>query len=89
MSDLDLVCTREYKGAEIEVIVEDNLITTAKIYMDGECEEVIDVFNNENPNGFPFQKKYLYPLYSQLQKRIDEILFEDERECATNMKALR
>ena len=88
MAELDLIINQEYKGAEIEIIVEDNFITTAKIYMDGECEDVIDVYNDKHPNGLPFQKKFLNPLYKQIKDRIDTILFEDEREYATNMKSL-
>lgn len=37
------VITRSYKNAEIEIVVEDDVITTAKTYIDGKCVSCDDI----------------------------------------------
>ena len=80
--------TYKYKNAEIELVVEDNAITTAKIYMDGECEEIVDI---TNPNGgeFMFTPKNRKAVCEDCAKTIDRLLAEDGREECTDMALVR
>ena len=46
---MDINPTFKYKNAEIELVVEDDVITTSRITMDGECVNVADI-TDENGN---------------------------------------
>jgi hypothetical protein len=37
------VLTRSYKNAEIEIVVEDDVITTAKVFIDNDCVACDDI----------------------------------------------
>lgn len=71
---MDKVFTKTYKGAEIEIVVEDGLITTAKIYVGYVCKEVVDVTAEGYPNGVPYDEDYINQLEEQFKSYIDEML---------------
>ena len=81
---MDLVTYRKYKNAIIEVIIEDDVITTAKIYMDGECVEVYEPTDDKGQE-LAFNGKNTRAVFESFKKVVDEFLAEDEREEATDM----
>ena len=76
-----------YKNAEIELVVEDDVITTAKIFMDGECEVVSEV-TDINGNDLMFTPKNRKAVVEHFAKQIDALLEEDGREVATDMSLI-
>ena len=81
---MDVVFNREYKNAVIEIVIEDDIITPAKVYMDGECVETSDV-NYADGREIPYSRKNLSNVVETFKVEIDRMLMEDEREIATNM----
>lgn len=71
---MDKVITKTYKGADIEIIVEDDLITTAKLYIGNECREIVDVTAEGYPNGVPFDKDYIKQLQEQFKDYINQLM---------------
>jgi hypothetical protein len=76
-----------YKNAEIELVVEDNVITTAKIYMDGECE-VVNEITDINGNDLMFTPRNRKAVVEDCARHIDKLLKEDGREVATDMNLI-
>ena len=67
---MDITFTREHKGAEITIVVEDDIITTSKIYKDGECVEVNDI-TDENGNDVVFSAKNYYAVLAMAKANVD------------------
>lgn len=86
---MDLVREYNYKNAEIEVIVEDDIITTAKVYMDGECVFANDTFTDGNGKELNFTQKNLSSVRRFCMEIVDKELAEDGREECTNMALIR
>ena len=68
---MDITFTREHKGAEIIIVVEDDIITTSKIYnKNGECVEVNDI-TDENGNDVVFSAKNYYAVLDMAKANVD------------------
>ena len=70
--------TTPYKNAEIVIVVEDDLITTSKIFIDGECVGCSEVATKTNPDGAPFTKanydQVLATCKAEVDKMFDELV---------------
>ena len=86
---MDFVREYNYKNAEIEVVVEDDIITTAKVYMDGECVFANDTFTDGNGKDLKFTQKNLTAVRRFCMEIVDKELAEDGREECTNMALVR
>lgn len=86
---MDFVREYNYKNAEIEVVVEDDIITTAKVYMDGECVFANDTFTDGNGKELNFTQKNLSSVRRFCMEIVDKELAEDGREECTNMALIR
>lgn len=85
---MDAVFKDTYKNAEIEVIVEEDVITTRKVFMDGECvisEDVYDINDNEVEDNVKNRRAVAH----LCRREVDRILAEDGREECTNMALVR
>jgi hypothetical protein len=69
---LNLPFTRNYKGTEIEIVVEDDVITTAKIFKDGECVACDDTLADENGKDLPFNRKNYYAVLKVVMDCVDK-----------------
>lgn len=67
---MDSVFKKSYKNAEFEVIVEDDCITTSKIYIDGEMIQMQE-YNLEDGSDVPFSKGNLGKIYDSIKADID------------------
>ena len=85
---MDINRMYNYKNAEIEVIIEDDVITTSRITMDGECVNVADI-TDENGNDVPYTLKNRTAVVKMCMEFIDKELAEDGREECTNMALAR
>ena len=70
---MDTTIIKNYKGAEIEIIVEDGLITTAKIYVGYACKKLIEVTEDDFPNGVPYNENYINQLELKFKNYIDQL----------------
>ncbi len=68
---MDTIFKKKYKNADYEVIVEEDCITTAKIYIDGELVQMQEYSLNDG-NDVPFNKKNLDKICSAVKNAIDE-----------------
>lgn len=66
---IDLTYKREYKNAEIELICEDDTLTTAKIYIGG---EFFNSYEIGGENGLPNTKKNIESVFARLKAIVDE-----------------
>ena len=64
---MDINRMYNYKNAEIEVIIEDDIITTAKVYMDGECVFADDTFTDA--------KRQRLEIHTEESHRHKEVLY--------------
>lgn len=62
----DGVLTRHYKNAEMEVIIEDDMITTIKAYIDGKCVYCPDVADN-----ISYNRKNVETAFNDIRKEVD------------------
>ena len=85
---MDISRMYNYKNAEIEVIIEDDVITTSRITMDGECVNVADI-TDENGNDVSYTPKNRTAVVKMCMEFIDKELAEDGREECTNMALVR
>ena len=72
-----------YKNAEINIIVEDDEITTAMVFMDGECVYRTDDFN------LPFNSKSNAEVKKMCRAIVDKELEEDGRTECVDMALIR
>jgi hypothetical protein len=54
MEKFSIVFTREYNGVEYEVVVEDDVITTGKAYVNDECVIALDDLTLEDGSDIPY-----------------------------------
>jgi len=54
MEKFSIVFTREYNGVEFEVVVEDDVITTGKAYVNNECVIALDDLTLEDGSDIPY-----------------------------------
>lgn len=69
---MDITFTREYKGTEIAIVVEDDAITTAKIFKDGECVVCDDTITDGEGKDLPFNAKNYYAVLKMVTDCVDE-----------------
>lgn len=86
---MDINPTFNYKNAEIELVVEDDVITTAKVYMDGECAFADDSLTDEDGNDLKYTSKNRTAVVKFCMAIVDKELAEDGREECTNMALVR
>ena len=86
---MDINPTFNYKNAEIELVVEDDIITTAKVYMDGECAFADDTLTDENGKDLRYTSKNRTAVVKFCMAIVDKELEEDGREECTNMALVR
>jgi len=86
---MDINPTFNYKNAEIELVVEDDVITTAKVYMDGECAFADDSLTDENGKDLRYTPKNRTAVVKFCMAIVDKELAEDGREECTNMALVR
>lgn len=82
---MDITTNYNYKNAEIILIVEDDIITTAKVFMDGELVIADDTITDENGQELNFNKKNVDATLKYCKAIVDYELAEDGREECTNM----
>ena len=85
---MDINPTFNYKNAEIELVVEDDVITTTRVTMDGECVNVADI-TDENGNDVPYTPKNRTAVVKMCMEFIDKELAEDGRTESVNMTIVR
>ena len=78
-----------YKNAEIEIVVEDDVITTARVFMDGECTFIDDTITDEDGKDLVYTPKNSTAVIKFCIAIIDKELAEDGREECTNMALVR
>lgn len=67
MEKFSNVFTREYNGVEFEVVVEDDVITTGKAYVNDECVVAFDDLTLEDGNDIPYTYGNLNKTFSFLR----------------------
>jgi hypothetical protein len=85
---MDIAPIYKYRNAEIELVIEDDTITTAKIYMDGECVFVDDSLTDEKGKSLNYTKKNRTAVVKKCASFIDKELEEDGREECTDMSLI-
>lgn len=70
---MDIVFKRDYKGHEIEMVIEDDVITTAKVYRNGECVEV-SILTDGQGNDIPYNRKNLANVYKVYKGKVNELM---------------
>jgi hypothetical protein len=65
-----------YKNAEIEIVVEDDLITTSKIFIDGNCVNCSEVATTTNADGAPFNKANYNQVLESCKAEVDKMFDE-------------
>ena len=76
--DMDAIIKRNYKGAEINVIVEDDVITTGKIYVGGVFVMSCAIYD-ANDNEVTNTEHNLNMVFSTLSSYYNKRLFYADR----------
>lgn len=76
MEKLNCTFKREYRGMEIEIVIEDDLITTTKAYAGDKCVYYCEVNMGNNVDGVPFCRKNLNAVLECLMEDVDKIAEE-------------
>ena len=74
---MDIILHKTCKNAEIEIIVEDDLITTAKVYIGDECVACDEISTESNPNGLPFNKKNYDRVVDMMKADVEQMWNEN------------
>lgn len=77
MEKLNYTFKREYKGTEIEIIVEEDLITTTKVYANKELVSYCEVSTESNKEGIPFNRENFKAVLDSVKSDVDEIVGEE------------
>lgn len=85
---MDILLDYKYKNAEIVLIVEDDIITTAKIFMDGEMVFADDTITDDGKDII-LNGKNKNAVLNYCKEIIDYELTEDGREECTNMALVK
>lgn len=85
---MDITVKRNYKGYLIEIIVEDSLITTGKIY---KGPEFVDNYEITGRNGreFPYNKLNRDKVLARFKKEVDRIISENRSRTADEAVAAK
>lgn len=67
MEKFSVVFTREYNGVEFEVVVEDDVITTGKAYVNNECVIALDDLTLEDGSEIPYTYGNLNKTFAYLR----------------------
>ena len=86
---MDINRMYNYKNAEIEVIIEDDIITTAKVYMDGECVFADETITDGDGKELKYTQRNINSVRKFCMAIVDKELAEDGREECTNMALIR
>ena len=86
---MDISRMYNYKNAEIEVIIEDDVITTVKVYMDGECVFADETITDGDGNDLKYTQRNINSVRKFCMAIVDKELAEDGREECTNMALIR
>ena len=78
-----------YKNAEIQIVVEDDVITTAKVFMDGECVFADDTITDENGKDLVYNSTNKKAVLKMCMGIIDKELAEDGRTECVDMALVR
>lgn len=70
---MDITVKRNYKGYLIEIIVEDSLITTGKIYKGSEFVDNYEI-TDRNGHEFPYNKLNRDKVLARFKKEVDRII---------------
>lgn len=73
---MDITFSRHYLNADYEVIIEDDAITTSKIYMDGELVASHE-YSLEDGSDVPLNRKNLDFVYDEIRAEIKERIDKD------------
>lgn len=71
LAKLNTEFTTKWKNAEIVVYVEDDLITTTKIFIDGDCVDCLEISTEKNPDGAPFNKGNYNRIVAKCKEEVD------------------
>lgn len=85
---MDISLDYTYKNAHIELVVEDDIITTAKVFMDGEMVFADDTIT-DNGKDIVFNQVNKNAVLNYCKEIIDYELTEDGREECTNMALVK
>ena len=67
----NLTLPTNYKGTKIEIVVEDDAITTFKIFKDGECVICDDSVATSDGKDLAFTAKNYYALLNGIKEYVD------------------
>lgn len=81
MFEYNDVLTREYKNAEIEIVVEDDAITMGRVYLDKRCVDVRE-FTTEDGGDVAFNRANFDNVLDQL-KGIVDVMWEENAKKLT------
>jgi hypothetical protein len=70
--DYNGVLNTPYKNAEIEVVVEDDCITTAKVFLDKVCIAA-DELTQEDGSDIPFNKENYTKVMGMMKSYVDKV----------------
>lgn len=76
MFEYNDVLTRDYKNAEIEIVVEDDVITMGRVYIDNRCVDVRE-FTTEDGGDVPFNRANYENILNQLKYIVDQFWQEN------------
>lgn len=80
------VLTKQYKNAEIEVVIEDDVITTAKVYVDGQCVVCTDILTDKGEDVH-FNRNNLSSVYALMQEDVDKMWDENFKAVTAKTEA--
>ena len=68
---MDITFNRKHKGYEVELVVEDDIITTARVYMAGKCVNTYDIYDGADKE-LPYARKYLNEVYRMVCDNLNQ-----------------
>ena len=74
---MDTNITRKYKNAVIEYVVEDDLITTGKVIVDGECRVFKTYETEDNADGIAWNRRNADYVFADLRAETDKVFAEE------------
>ena len=78
MKKLNKTFETPYKNAVIEIVVEDDTITTSRVFIDEKCVCYSEIKTDKNPDGVPFTREnynqVLDMCKSDVNRLFDELL---------------
>lgn len=68
---------KSYKNADIAIVVEDDLITTAKIFIGKDCKSCVDISDKNHPDGLPFTRANYDAVVESMKEDVDAMWEEN------------